>query len=60
MNRKEMLWISVSVFMTVIAWMVLEIYKVSVSSSLEKMNSLSINKTKLSVDIIKILKTKKP
>ena len=60
MNRKETLWISVSIFMTVIAWMVLEIYKVRFLSNLNDGNNATVENTKLSVEVVKILKTKKP
>jgi len=60
MNRKELLWISVSIFLTVIAWMILEIYKISYTSNFKQDGDFVIGDTKLSTQVIKILKTKKP
>ena len=55
-----MLWISVSIFLTVVAWMVLEIYKVRYLSNLTMDQDQMVANTQLSVDVIKILKTRQP
>ena len=60
MNRKEVLLLSISTFLVVVAWMILEIYKITFSSTLAKIEGVGINKTQLSTEVIKVLKTKQP
>jgi hypothetical protein len=60
MNRKEVLLLSISTFLVVVAWMILEIYKITFSSTLAQIEGIGINKTQLSTEVIKVLKTKQP
>lgn len=61
MNQKELFWISVTVFFTIIAWMVLDIYmvktKVTVKSGFESMQKVDFT---IKSDILRILKEKNP
>lgn len=59
MNQKELFLISVTIFLTVVAWMLFEIYKVDTAIKMGKEN-LSVVSKKIEIDqeILKILKTK--
>lgn len=61
MNQKELFWISVTVFFTIVAWMILDIYmvktKTTVESGFESMQKVDFT---IKSDILKILKEKTP
>lgn len=59
MNRKELFWISVTVFLTIVSWMMLDIYKVKISadSGSGMMNIVKIN-FKIDPEILDVLKKK--
>lgn len=59
MNRKELFWISVTVFMTIISWMMLDLYKVrtSADSGSNTSNVVKIN-FKIDPGILDVLKKK--
>lgn len=61
MNQKELFWISVTVFLTMIAWMILDIYKaksgVLIDPGLKKVQAVDFT---LKTDILNILKEKSP
>lgn len=61
MNQKELFWISVTVFLTIFAWMILDIYKVKRQINIEsELKSLQKVDFTLESDILKILKEKTP
>ena len=35
MNQKEIIWISVTVFLTILAWMLLDLYKVKTQTTVD-------------------------
>ncbi len=61
MNRKELFFISITIFLTIVAWVIVDAYKVDSAIKVEKEESSLINK-KLNLDItvLKTLKAKKP
>lgn len=61
MNRKEIFWISITIFFTVVAWMILDIYKIKSNVNLDKeVYSSTIIKYKIDPVILKKLKNKTP
>lgn len=61
MNRKEIFWISITIFLTVVAWMILDIYKIKSNVNLDKeVYSSTIIKYKIDPEILKKLKNKTP
>ena len=60
MNKKELFLISITIFLTIIAWMLLEAYKVESAIKVEKEEMLTIRKViNLDTEILKTLKAKK-
>lgn len=62
MNQKELLWISVTIFLTILAWMFIDIYKVKAgvaASSVTATKSVTVN-VKIDQKILTILKDKQP
>ena len=61
MNQKELFWISLTVFFTIVAWMILDIYmvktKTTVKSGFESMQKVDFT---IKSEIIKVLKEKNP
>lgn len=61
MNKKELFFISVTVFLTIVSWVLIDAYKVDLAIQTEKQGpSLISKKINLDVSILKILKEKKP
>jgi len=61
MNQKELFWISVTVFLTIVAWMILDIYRVRTQTTVKSgFESLQIVDFTIRSDILKILKEKSP
>jgi len=61
MNQKELFWISVTVFLTIVAWMILDIYKVKTQTTIEsKLQSLQTVDFKIKPDILEVLKERNP
>lgn len=60
MNKKELFLISITIFLTIIAWMLLEAYKVESAIKTEKEEMLTIRKIiNLDTKVLKTLKAKK-
>jgi len=59
MNRKELFYISITIFLTIVAWILLEAYKVETSIKTEKLNFSKVEK-KVTIDttVLKVLKDK--
>ncbi len=59
MNQKELFLISVTIFLTIVAWMLIEIYKVdtAIKTGKEKLTVVG-KKIEIDQEILKILKTK--
>ena len=61
MNQKELFWISVTVFLTIVAWMILDIYRVKTQTTIEsKLQSLQTVDFKIKPDILEVLKERNP
>ncbi|MBI4225820.1 hypothetical protein HY612_01785 [Candidatus Roizmanbacteria bacterium] len=61
MNQKELLWISITVFLTVVAWMLLDIYRIKTQINIESgLKSLQTVDFTLRSDVLKMLKEKTP
>jgi len=60
MNKKELFFISVTIFLTIVSWVLIDAYKVDIAIQEEKQNlSLVSKKINLDVSVLKILKEKK-
>jgi hypothetical protein len=60
MNRKEFLLISVGVFLTVIAWLVADIYHAAAQQYGKENTSLPlVNQTTINKNVVEVLKSKK-
>lgn len=61
MNQKELFWISVTVFLTIVAWMILDIYRVKTLTTIEsKLQSLQTVDFIIKPDILEVLKERNP
>jgi hypothetical protein len=61
MSQKELLLISITIFLTIIAWMMIDIYKVKQETGVEaKNNTSSIVNFQLDPKVFNSLKTKQP
>jgi len=61
MNKKEVLWLSLTIFLTVVAWMILDIYKIKSNVTLDnEVYSSTIIKYKIDPNLLKKLKNKNP
>ncbi len=59
MNKKEILLLSIGVFLTVIAWLVADIYHASTEDKIKsKINLPRIHQYKINKDILETLKNK--
>ncbi len=56
MKRKELLYISITIFLTIVAWFLIEIYKLDLSVQLEKKEIVLNRKISIDINIIKKLK----
>ncbi len=60
MNKKELLILSVGVFLTIIAWMIIDIYHIKTSVIVRsKIKSVRLSNYQIDKKIIDILKEKK-
>lgn len=61
MNQKELFWISLTVFLTIVAWMLLDIYRakthINIDSGLGSVQTVDFS---LKTNILEILKEKTP
>ncbi len=61
MNQKELFWISITVFLTIFAWMLVDIYRVKTQTTVESgFRSLQTVDFKIKADILRMLKEKTP
>jgi len=61
MNKKELFLISITIFLTIVAWVIIDAFKVDLAIKGEKEElSLIGKKINLDVSILKTLKEKKP
>lgn len=59
MNRKELFYISITIFLTIIAWLILEVYKVETAIKVGEQALLTVEKRIiLDTSVFKILKNK--
>lgn len=60
MKQKELLVLSIVIFLTIIAWVVFEIHQVSTKSALEEsLEAPPVGKEKINGDVFMILQNKK-
>lgn len=61
MNQKELFWISLTIFLTIVSWMVLDIYRartqVSVKSELGSLETVNFT---IKSDVLQTLKERSP
>lgn len=61
MNQKELFWISLTVFLTILAWMILDIYRIKTTLKVDTgLNSLQVVDFTLKPEVLKVLKEKNP
>ena len=61
MNQKEVFWISVTIFLTMIAWMILDIYQVKTKTTVESgLKSVQTVDFTIKTNILNLLKEKTP
>jgi len=59
MNKKELLFLSIGVFLTVIAWLVADIYHVSTEEKIKsKIEVPKLDNYKISKELLEIIKNK--
>ncbi len=61
MNQKELFWISVTVFLTILAWMFIDIYRIKSNVPVNTgLQNLQIVDFKLDTRVLQVLKDKTP
>lgn len=61
MNQKELLLIAASIFVTIIAWMMVDIYKIKSTNTIEARTvSVTVVNLKVDTNILEKLKSKQP
>lgn len=61
MNRKELFWISITIFLTIITWLLVDIYRIKTRSSSDMgLQNLQIVDFKVDTKMLKVLKEKTP
>ncbi|MFN4212603.1 MAG: hypothetical protein ACK4FL_01400 [Microgenomates group bacterium] len=61
MNKKELLFLSIGIFLTVIAWLIADIYHAATQEKIrEKIQLPNLRKYEIKSSIFKILQEKKP
>lgn len=59
MNKKELLFISIGVFLTVIAWVVADIYHAATEEKIKtRVNVPTLNNYKIEKNLLEVLKNK--
>ncbi|MCX7880944.1 MAG: hypothetical protein N2482_00305 [Patescibacteria group bacterium] len=59
MNRKELFLISLTIFLTIFAWVLFDIYRIKTDKNLpDQYNITTIKNVKLEIEVLKKLKTK--
>lgn len=60
MNKKEVLFLSIGIFLTVIAWLIADIYHAATEEKIKiKVDIPILNNYKISKELLEILKNKK-
>ncbi|OGK25454.1 hypothetical protein A2954_07675 [Candidatus Roizmanbacteria bacterium RIFCSPLOWO2_01_FULL_37_12] len=61
MNQKELFWISVTIFLTIVAWMIVDIFKVKTTITVQsELKSVETVDFTIKPDILEILKERSP
>lgn len=60
MNQKELFWISVTVFLTIVAWMIFDIYKAKIAVPVESQIAIPVSHLQLDANTLQIIKQKTP
>lgn len=57
MNQKELFWLSITVFFTVFAWMLFDIYRLKTNVKIDSAVSSSVSVNfKMNTDLLEVLK----
>ncbi len=60
MNKKELLALSICVFLTVVAWLIADIYHAATEEKIKEKIALPVlTRFEINIDVLKILKEKK-
>ncbi|MFH0979594.1 MAG: hypothetical protein V1803_01465 [Candidatus Roizmanbacteria bacterium] len=60
MNKKELLFLSIGIFLTVVAWLIADIYHAATEEKIKtKIEIPTLNNYKISKELLEILKNKK-
>lgn len=60
MNRKEVLVISVAIFLTIIAWVIIDVVQIQKSITVDRQSASPIPDYKIKSSVFTILKEKQP
>ena len=61
MNQKELFWLSLTIFLTIVAWMILDIYKVKKQTKVESgLESLQTVDFSFNSDVLELIKERSP
>ncbi|OGK16074.1 hypothetical protein A2774_01745 [Candidatus Roizmanbacteria bacterium RIFCSPHIGHO2_01_FULL_39_12c] len=61
MNQKETFWISITIFLTIVAWMILDIYKARKKTTVESgLKSVQTVDYTFNPEILQIIKERNP
>ena len=61
MNQKEIFWISITIFLTIVSWMILDIYRAKTQITVEsELKSLETVNFTVKSDILNVLKERNP
>ncbi|NMB84489.1 hypothetical protein GYA28_04380 [Candidatus Roizmanbacteria bacterium] len=60
MNQKELFLLSVMIFMTILAWMLLDVYRIKMTESTANPTFTNIKNIKLDGKVLEVLKEKSP
>ena len=59
MNRKEVLFLSIGVFLTVVAWVVADVYHAATQEKIKtRVDIPTLNNYQIDIDLLRILKDK--
>lgn len=61
MNQKELFWISITIFLTIVAWMILDIYKVRTEITVQsELKSVQVVDFTIKPGVLELLEQKIP
>lgn len=60
MNQKDLFWISMTIFLTILAWMALDIYRVKNIENVGVQSCVAVTDLKIDSGVLGVLRLKKP